>query len=159
METWGVSLTWGKSCWRVLPGKLMVGGNYLWCLVIVIFMVLGRAKKLGGRGGFKVMIWGRASHKGGTNFYGGELTPLDTTRKIGKCNIIFCILSISHHIFIMTINKLIKSLKVSNLTKNLRNWSQTVTSNTKNLFQWQIGNLISFWELHHFENILFKRTT
>ena len=72
MKTWGVSLTWGQVYWRGLPGKLGVGGNYLWCLVIVIYMRLGRAKRLGDRGGFKVIIWGRARHKGGNQFLGGR---------------------------------------------------------------------------------------
>ena len=60
-------------------------------------------------------------------------------------------MSIQYNIFIMTINKLTKSLKANNLTKNLMSWSQGVTSNTKRLFQCQIGNLTSFWDLHHFE--------
>ena len=119
MKTLGVSLTWGQVYWRGLPGKLGVGGNYLWCLVIVIYMGLGRAKRLGGRGGFKVIIWGRARHKGGDQFLGGgELTPVDTMGLITitcltpfwleKCNIIFSILSIPHNIFTMAINKLTK---------------------------------------------------
>ena len=41
-------------------------------------MRLGGAKRLGGMGGFKVIRSGRTSHKGGTNFYGGDLTLLDT---------------------------------------------------------------------------------
>ena len=41
-------------------------------------MRLAGTKRLGGRGSFKVVIWGRASHKGGTDFYGEKLTPLDT---------------------------------------------------------------------------------
>ena len=66
---------------------------------------------------------------------------------------------IPHNIFIMAINKLTKSLKVIQLTKNLIHWSQSVTSSTKKLFQREIGNLISFWEFYHFDNILFKRRT
>ena len=66
LETWGVSLTWRQSCWIGVPAKLEVGGNYLWCLIIVIFMGLGRAKRLGVRGGFKVITWGKTSHKRAT---------------------------------------------------------------------------------------------
>ena len=67
--------------------RLRVGVNCLWYLaVVVIFMGLGGAKSLVGLGGFKVIIWGRASYKGGrTNFFsllfflrGGAMTPLDT---------------------------------------------------------------------------------
>ena len=56
MEMWGVNQNWEQACQRGLPGKLGVGGNYLWCLVIVIFRGLGRAKRLGGGGGFKAII-------------------------------------------------------------------------------------------------------
>ena len=38
----------------------------------------------------------------------------------------------------MAISKVTKSWKVCKLTKNLINWSQSVTSNTKKLFQWQL---------------------
>ena len=48
----------------VCLGRLQVGGNYLWCLLIVKFMWLGGTKRLGGRGGSKVVIWGKASYKG-----------------------------------------------------------------------------------------------
>ena len=47
---------------RGLPGKLEIGGNYLWCLFIVIFMDLEDQRGWEGEG----------------NFYGGELTSLDT---------------------------------------------------------------------------------
>ena len=61
METWGGCL-----------GRLGVGGNYLWCLVIVVtFMEHGGAKRLGGWGGFKVIIWGGQAITERTNFYGG----------------------------------------------------------------------------------------
>ena len=53
MEVWGVSLTWQGG----LPGGTGVGGNYVWCLVIVdIFMGLGEEQRGGERGGFKVII-------------------------------------------------------------------------------------------------------
>ena len=68
-----------KPAEEVCLGRRGVGGNYLWCLVIVvIFMQLAGAKTLGGWGGFKIIIWGTASHQGENNFYGEELTPLDT---------------------------------------------------------------------------------
>ena len=39
-------------------------------------MELGREKRWGRGGGFKVIIWGKgASHKGGTIFYGVEVNP------------------------------------------------------------------------------------
>ena len=47
-------------------------------------MGLGGTKSLVGLGGFKVIIWRRASYKGGkTNFFicfffGGGMTPIDT---------------------------------------------------------------------------------
>ena len=75
METWGVSLTWGQACWRGLPGMLGVGGNYLRCLVIVMIMRIGRPKRLGGRGGLKVVIWGRACHKERQFLWGGVDSP------------------------------------------------------------------------------------
>ena len=93
----------------VCLGKLGVGGNYLWCLVttVVIFM-------------------GRYFYRGD----GGEcwLTPLDTmglsnyyyafntisTRKIQQ---ILCIFSLPQA-FVMAMNKLVRLMKVSNLTKN-----------------------------------------
>ena len=80
MEMWGVNQNWEQACQRGLPGKLGVGGNYLWCLVIVIFRGLGRAKRLGGGGGFKAIIWWRASHKegGGEAISMGEADPLVT---------------------------------------------------------------------------------
>ena len=52
-----------------MPGKTeRVGGNYLWFLLIVKFMRIEGAKRLGGRGGSKVIIWGRANHKRGDQF-------------------------------------------------------------------------------------------
>ena len=74
--------------------RLWVGVNFTWYLtVVVIFMGLGGSKSLVGSGGFKVIIWGRASYKGErTIFFGGVgwgerwwwgMTPLDT---IGLCN-------------------------------------------------------------------------
>ena len=65
MEMWGVNQNWEQACQRGLPGKLGVGGNYLWCLVIVIFRGLGRAKRLGD--GEQAIKRG-----GGSNFYGGS---------------------------------------------------------------------------------------
>ena len=105
-----------------------------------------KAKRLRGRRGFQVIIWGRASHKaeGETNFYGKSCPPPppDTMSRSNyyyvfntlfntpeKYSRIFCILSLTHNIFIMVINKLTKLLKVSKLTKKLINWSQSVTSN------------------------------
>ena len=50
-------------------GELAVRRNFVCCLIIlVIFMGLGRAYRLGG--GFKVIIWGQAT-KGWDHFYGG----------------------------------------------------------------------------------------
>lgn len=132
IETWGVSLTWRQPCWRSLLGKLGVGGNYLWCIVLVIFMEFARAKRLGGRRGFKNIIWGRVSYKGGDQFSWGELTPLHT---MGPSNYYSVF-----NIFIMAKNKLTKS------SKNRINWSQSVTYHTKELFPW-----------HHFHNILSKK--
>ena len=46
-------------------GDLAVGGNFVFCLIIVvIFMGLGRANRLGG-GHFEVVKWGErgTSHK------------------------------------------------------------------------------------------------
>ena len=146
MDTWGASLTWGQACWRDLLGKLGAGGNYLWCFDIVIFMELGRAKRLGDREDFKVIIWGRASHKGSDQFLGGAgVNPLDTMslsnyyyvcntiliRKI-QHNILHFVNIISHtnNIFIMPINKLTKS------SKKLINLSQSATYHTKKIFQW-----------------------
>ena len=132
-----------KPVEEVCLGRLGVGGNYLWCLVIiVIFVQLVRAKRLGGQGDFKVIIWGRASNKGGGQFNGEELTPwlwvttitFSTLFLLEKYIIIFCILSIPHNIFITAINKLTKSLKNSDLAKNLINWFQRVTSNAKKAF-------------------------
>ena len=62
---------------------------------------------------------------GGTYFYrsvegGGLVTPLDT---MGLSNY--------YDVFVMAINKLTISMKVSNLTKNLINWPQKLKSNTK----------------------------
>ena len=45
---------------------LVVGGNYIWCLVIVVIFVgsAGAKRWRGGGGLFKVIIWGgNASHK------------------------------------------------------------------------------------------------
>ena len=100
---------------------------------LIGFMAHGRAKTLGGRGSFKVIVWRRTSHKAGNQFlWGRGLTPSNTMDLnnyyyaltpflIQKYKIIFCIFSIPHNIFIMTTNKLTKSLKVSKLTKNLIN--------------------------------------
>ena len=87
-----------------------------------------RCGKLGDKGCFKVTIFGKASHKwggGGPIFIGvlgggGLVTPLDT---MGLSNY--------YYVFVMTINKLTISMKVSNLTKNLINWPQKLKSNTK----------------------------
>ena len=84
-----------------------------------------RCGKLGDKGCFKVIILGKASHKGGTYFSrgvggGGLVTPLGT---MGLSNY--------YYVFVMAINKLTISMKVSNLTKNLINWSQKLKSNTK----------------------------
>ena len=50
MKTWRVSLALRPSE-EVCRGKLGVGGNYVWCLVIAIFMGLGGAQRCG-EGGF-----------------------------------------------------------------------------------------------------------
>ena len=57
MVTWEVSLVWGQvnSLVKRFAG---VGVNYVWCLLIVIiFMRLGIAKRWGGGGVFKAIIW------------------------------------------------------------------------------------------------------
>ena len=56
-------------------GKTRVKRKLLWCLVI-ISIGLGGAKRLGDGGGFRVIVWGWTSNKGGTNFYVGEMTLL-----------------------------------------------------------------------------------
>ena len=86
----------------------------------------------------------------GTIFLGGSWHHAILTRKI-QHNILHFVNST--YIFIIAINKLTKSLEVSKLTKNLRKRSQSVTYNTKELFQWKIGNLI--WEV--FENFIISR--
>ena len=111
-------LVWpeNKPAVEVCLGKLEVGQNYLWYLLIVKFILLAGAKSLGGGEGFKVIISGRKNHEGGTNFC-GELIPLDTiglsnyyyifntilTKKI-QHNILY--LSLPQNIFVMTTNKL-----------------------------------------------------
>ena len=51
--------------------RLVVGGNYAWCLaIVVIFMGFGQAKKWGG---FKVIICsGNANHKGVMGNFDGK---------------------------------------------------------------------------------------
>ena len=62
------------SCWpgdQVCPGDLAVGGNFVFCLIIVvIFIGLGRAHKLGG--GVLKLSNGRQATKGWYHFYGGS---------------------------------------------------------------------------------------
>ena len=63
-------------------GDLAVGGNFVFCLIIVVtFIGLGRAYRLGRRGGggvdFEVIKSG-ARHKGMGPFLLGKLTPHDT---------------------------------------------------------------------------------
>ena len=76
MEMWGVSLAWGQVnslVKRFAWGKLGVGRNYRWCLVIVAkFMGLERAKRLGLV--VKFIIWrgGKTIKKGGGSYYGGQ---------------------------------------------------------------------------------------
>ena len=84
-ETWGVTLTRRQACWRGFPGRMGVGWNYLWCLVILIFMRLGSAKRLRGRGGLRIgpiFIRGRGR---------GEV---DTSRKHGSDKLL---LRVQHH--------------------------------------------------------------
>ena len=59
-----------KPAEEVCLERMGVGGNCLWWLaIVVVFMELRRPKGLEGLGGFKVIIWGTASHRGGkTNF-------------------------------------------------------------------------------------------
>ena len=58
-------------------GDLAVGGNFVFCLIIVvIFIGLGRAYRFWGRD-FEVIKWG-ASHKGMGPLLWGKLTPQDT---------------------------------------------------------------------------------
>ena len=61
----------------------VVLGNYVRCLVIVVISVgLGEAKRCGGDFNVIILRWERkgASHKEGTSFMGGELTPLYTMK-------------------------------------------------------------------------------
>ena len=61
--------------WRGLPEGTGGRGYFVRCLVVVIFMGLGGARRWGGGGDFKVVIWRRASHKGRKNFYEEGLDP------------------------------------------------------------------------------------
>ena len=103
-----------------------------------------KAKRLRGRRDFQVIIWGRASHNGGGPTFMERVAPLaPNTMSRSNCyyvfntlfntpekySRIFCILSLTHNMFIMVINKLTKLLKVTKLTKKLINWSQSVTFN------------------------------
>ena len=92
LETWGVTLTRRQACWRNFPGRLGVGWNYLWCLVILIFMRLGRTKRLRGRGGLRVRP---------TFIRSGELTPLENMGLINYYYVFNTILTskIQHNIF------------------------------------------------------------
>ena len=49
---------------------LVVGGNYVWCLIIVVmFMGFGQVAGKKYRGSFKIINWGgNASHKRGAIF-------------------------------------------------------------------------------------------
>ena len=65
-------------------GDLAVGENFVFrFIIVVIFIGLGRAYRLGGGGGvgggldFEVTKW-RTSHKGMEPFLWGKLTPQDT---------------------------------------------------------------------------------
>ena len=55
-----------KDCLELCLVGVVVGGNYVWCLVVVvIFMGFEGPKESGGES-FKVIIWrGNASHKEG----------------------------------------------------------------------------------------------
>ena len=83
MEMWGVIWHGDKPAEEVCLERLGIGVNCLWCLaVVVIFMGLGGAKSLVGLGGFKVIIWGRASYRGGGQMFfcvcgekGGGMNP------------------------------------------------------------------------------------
>ena len=58
---------------------LRFGGNYVWCLVIVvIFMGLREAKWSGEGGVLKSSYVGRKPQRRDNTFYGRELTPLGT---------------------------------------------------------------------------------
>ena len=60
MEMWGVSSV-----------GLWVGGNYVWCLVIVvIFMGLGRSKEVGREEVLKSSYGGNRPQRGGPIFMG-----------------------------------------------------------------------------------------
>lgn len=62
MVTWGVCLAWG----------LGIGGNYVWCFVIVfILMVLGGGKRWERRGGkvLKSLREGQATKDWGDQFF------------------------------------------------------------------------------------------
>ena len=57
-------------------GEIAEGGNFVRCLIVVVlFMGLGGANRLGGD--FNVIIW-EANYKRMGPFFGGELTPQDT---------------------------------------------------------------------------------
>ena len=111
-ETWGVSLTWRWACWSVLPGKTEQRRKLFCCIVIVvIFMGLGGAERLGGAGGFILNHRARKVTKSGPVFMWGSwplYTPLVwvttvtflSPSQLEKYNIIFCILSIPRNFFI-----------------------------------------------------------
>ena len=70
MNSLAKRFTWGDG---------RVGGNCVWCLVIVIiFYGTWGSKEVGTKGGgFRVIIWREGvSHKEG-QFCRGEMTPLD----------------------------------------------------------------------------------
>ena len=59
-----------------------VGKNYVSCIIVVISIGLGGAKRCGR--GLKVKFEGGkgASHKEGTSFYWGELSPVYTMKGV-----------------------------------------------------------------------------
>lgn len=59
-----------------------MGGNYLWCLVIVVIVLgLGGAKRWGGGGGFEANLLEAKPNRCRVGwvgiFYGGQSTPVD----------------------------------------------------------------------------------
>ena len=60
-----------------MHGDLAIGGNFVFCLIIVVtFIGLGIAYRFG-EGDFEVIKW-RVSHKGMRPLLWGKLTPQDT---------------------------------------------------------------------------------
>ena len=59
-----------KDCFDVCFVGLVVGENFVWCLVVIVIFMGFEGAKRSGEENFKVMIWrGNASHKEGKNLW------------------------------------------------------------------------------------------